>query len=335
MNTVVSVASLASAAAIPSPSIARIEPDAQLRQLWTEYLCRYEVADAAYGRARALRAPYDAEMRALSESGAPASGEVHEILWAKHGLEGPWQAYNDAFESLRLVIQQVHATPAETLFGVGVKLSVVPRHAAEGQDPYDIVDGVMSVLLDIDKLHGADFVRRAEANIAAEEDEGDTSDDDDRQFSIARPGASDPVWSMIKSHQRALSTLNALIADHAAAEERVLHRALTPSEKREWRSIERRYQRALKKEGDVIEKLFETKPTSTLGAIALLEYVEGRIEKERAHEMLPDGAIVAMLRNVRSTLTPGYAQTIKKLLAEGLVSDAPEIPDCITFGAAA
>ena len=160
---------VAAAAVLSSPVLAAVGEDAELRELWSKYVAQLE----AYDKTRAIlserRKPYDAEYDALSASvvneGDGNLGRLHETLWKKHGIEPFSAASNREGCKLRRIVKAIRKANAESLFGIGVKLSVV-----EGQDDIgevDLAESIDDARQAIAELTGVDFAAATGSMIEA------------------------------------------------------------------------------------------------------------------------------------------------------------------------
>jgi hypothetical protein len=159
------------APAVPSPVPISARPalpmldegtvsDKKLRRLWSRYLkqvAEYQTACQKYDPARAA---FDAELPPCPED--VMSGDhwrAHQWLWNKHGLEPLCDAWNAAHDAVGKTAKAIQRTKAESLFGVGVKLTALPIDYEEE----DCKDALKSTRDDIDRLLGSDFA----ANVAS------------------------------------------------------------------------------------------------------------------------------------------------------------------------
>jgi hypothetical protein len=121
------------------------------------------------------RAAHDAEMPPCPDDVLPGDHwREYRWLWDKHGLEPLWDAISEADKGMSDVIEKMLKTEATGLFGIGVKLAALPNHLklAGGRscDPDDYIEPVASVLSDINRLIGTDFIGMQDD---AEEDDTD------------------------------------------------------------------------------------------------------------------------------------------------------------------
>ena len=158
------------APAVPSPAPISARPalpmldegtasDKKLRRLWSRYLKQvadYQAACQKYGPARAA---FDAELPPCPEDVVPGDHwQAHQWLWSKRGLDPLCDAWNAAYDAVGKTVKAIQRTKAESLFGVGVKLTALPMEYEEE----DCKDAMKSTLDDIDRLLGSDFA----ANVA-------------------------------------------------------------------------------------------------------------------------------------------------------------------------
>ena len=80
-------------------------------------------------------------------------GELHDILWKKHGLEPLSNAVTREHRKLAKITKAVRKAKAETLFGIGVKLSV-----SEFFEEYDAAQAAEDARRAIVQMTGFDFV---------------------------------------------------------------------------------------------------------------------------------------------------------------------------------
>jgi hypothetical protein len=125
--------------------------DAELRELWAKYLAqldRLEQAELVY---RPARKPYEAESDSLRDQYEHAGGfgELHDLLWKKHGLEPLCRMVNREHGKL-IKLTKARAT---TLFGIGVKLSV-----SEHFEDYDVVEAAEDARRALGQLTGYNFI---------------------------------------------------------------------------------------------------------------------------------------------------------------------------------
>jgi hypothetical protein len=110
------------------PTIADSSEDAELRQLWAEYLKTLDALEMAKAAHKPMRAAYDAEWASIKYnalSGDGKFGKLHDMLWKKHGVEPSWRAVNRQWTKIRKIVKAVRKAKAEGLVGVGIKLSVL------------------------------------------------------------------------------------------------------------------------------------------------------------------------------------------------------------------
>ncbi len=194
MNTIVSAASVASAAAVASPSIGSELPASDhpahspFEALWVQYLDSVKTLMAA-GEAHAPHSERrDEQMDALPEDCSfDERLELGRRLAADPDFRGTQGAINAAYARQTPIVAAIHAAPATTIFEIGVKLAAMPtlHWYADECDAEDFKDGAIAVLRDIDALLGTDFAGRYEPMYttcllggSAEDDEEDQDGDD-------------------------------------------------------------------------------------------------------------------------------------------------------------
>jgi hypothetical protein len=155
------------AAAVPSPAEMICPPalpmlvppegrasDKRLRQLWSKYLKQVADYEATRQKYEPVRAAFDAELPPCPEDVLPGHHwKAHEWLWNKHGLEHLNDAWNEADSAIHKTVKAILRTKAESLFGVGVKLTALPMQHEEE----DWQDAVKAALQDIDRQLGSEF----------------------------------------------------------------------------------------------------------------------------------------------------------------------------------
>jgi hypothetical protein len=165
-RSIVASAAALPALAVPAVALATSQPDddAVLRHLWSEYLVHsaaYAAADKVY---RPARAAFDADFPPCPDGVLPGHHwDNHNWLWNKHGLEPLWFAATAADDAMRNTVEKILETDATGLFGIGVKLAAFGNGGkfAELPSQYAVEDyeeAVDSVLSDINRLIGSDFV---------------------------------------------------------------------------------------------------------------------------------------------------------------------------------
>jgi hypothetical protein len=115
----------------------------------------WEAVCAAYESAREA---YDAEEPPCPPDLPPA--EHWEQLWPlreKHGVNRMYDALKPTHERTYDIRQNILKQPAEGLFGIGVKLAAMELEYPAVQD---FEDTIRSVLGDIDRMIGTDFLAR-------------------------------------------------------------------------------------------------------------------------------------------------------------------------------
>jgi hypothetical protein len=135
--------------------------DAELRQLWAKYLVTLDAHNKAHAAHSELRrrSAVDAEFDALRDNYSQRRhglGRLHGILWKKHGLEPSCAAWEREGRNLSRIVKAIRKAKAESLFGIGVKLSVV-------EDPNGVTLDDMAASIDdarrsIAAALGVDFI---------------------------------------------------------------------------------------------------------------------------------------------------------------------------------
>jgi hypothetical protein len=99
--------------------------DAELRRLWAEYLVQLRLLKDREVACSAARMGFDAEFPPCPEGVLPGHHwDAYDWLWRKYGLHRLYSAMNREHRKLIKITKAIRKTKAETLFGVGVKLSV-------------------------------------------------------------------------------------------------------------------------------------------------------------------------------------------------------------------
>jgi hypothetical protein len=145
------------ALAVPAVATAdQAAPDNELRRLWSDYLGRVAEYEAICEKHSSARAAFEAEMPPCPD------GVVEGVHWAakqslrdKHGLDPLYDAWNEAHEGVSEIVTAIQQTQAESLFGVGVKLTAIEMQHEE----WDLRRATQATLTDIDRLIGGDFSR--------------------------------------------------------------------------------------------------------------------------------------------------------------------------------
>jgi hypothetical protein len=141
--------------AVALPVSATEANDDELRRLWAEYLARLEAYQKAREIHMELRKPFDAEFGRLRDNWQHRGGfgELHNILWPKYKLEPSSRAWVREGNKLRRIVKVIRKAKAETLFGIGVKLSVTD----DPSDPW-WEEALDDARRSIAKLTGTDFI---------------------------------------------------------------------------------------------------------------------------------------------------------------------------------
>ena len=318
MNTVVSIASLASAAAVPSPSIAaQAAPDQELRHLLATYLAALEQVDRAEEKHQPIRNAYDDEFDRWREQEKReiSSGEMSNLLWEKHNLKETWEPLCEAYRKTRQIIEEIRAVPAETMFGVTVKLLALPKNGLAATEPEDLWQAIEAAIKDVDRITGAKFAKML-PRWRHWIDDSDRAEGGEQEVEENRKKPNpDPVWKALLAHQKTVKSMDEISAEHNRAQVA----GLTGPARR---NIERRYHRALDREEAALRNLFNTKPTSALGACIMMQYCEDRIEATQADELLGRECLLTMMRNVRNVLEPAYVKSYCDQIAARCAAEA-------------
>lgn len=155
------VAALAvGAAVVPlnfAQAAAEVDADAELRNLWAEYLAIVAAIKVGRRANDKVRKPYDREFdaRKADYEHRGGFGESHRELWSKYDVEKTWAPLCRLLDERARVAKAIHAAEATTLFGIGVKLSV---NAYGDED--DVIDSAENARAAIAKLIGYDFANQ-------------------------------------------------------------------------------------------------------------------------------------------------------------------------------
>jgi hypothetical protein len=104
-----------------------IGEDAELRQLWADYLDVLRAMRAAECIYCPARATYEAEFEALKADYPCSHGDLHDLPWKKHGL-GPLQrAVDREHRKLIRVTKAIRKAKAETRCSASASNSACPR----------------------------------------------------------------------------------------------------------------------------------------------------------------------------------------------------------------
>ena len=152
----------AAVAAVPAlgHAVGTISTDAELRHLWEQYVVQLEIASRAWAAHRRLRksSGYDAEYDSLRPKYQHRGGvgDLHDLLWKKHGLE-PSAAISDReHRKHRRIVKAIRKVKAESLFGIGVKLSAWEDWDHIHEEEFaEVIDNIRR---DIAALTGVDFI---------------------------------------------------------------------------------------------------------------------------------------------------------------------------------
>jgi hypothetical protein len=160
-RSLVSAAALP-ALAVPAVAVAASESDPVRRNLWCEYLVHEAAYEAAQEKYVPTRAAFNAELPPCPDDVLPGHHwKAHQWLWNKYGLDALRDALCDADNRMGAIVEEILKAEANSLFGIGVKLAALPSgdclHESH-HDPQGYVDAAASVLSDINRLLGTDFV---------------------------------------------------------------------------------------------------------------------------------------------------------------------------------
>lgn len=151
------VAALAAGVAVVPFAVkaAEEEGDTELRRLWSEYLGALQAMQAAEDIYRPAREPYEADFGSLKHQYEHelGYGQLHSVLWKKHGLEPLCRAVTREHRKLIKITRAIRKATAETMFGVGVKLSV-----SECFEDFDVVEAAEDARRAIGRMTGVDFI---------------------------------------------------------------------------------------------------------------------------------------------------------------------------------
>jgi hypothetical protein len=154
------------AAALPAlavPAVAADASDAEMRRLWGLYLDRMAEHKVAEAKLRpvsnALHAQINAEFpdtRALNRREWDARELRWKALEEQLGTVPLREVWSDSGSRVNRISETIQQTPAESLFGVGVKLAAQAAFADE-QDADCLRALIQATVADIDRLLGSDF----------------------------------------------------------------------------------------------------------------------------------------------------------------------------------
>lgn len=138
---------------IPALAVADVGGDAELRRLWAEYIAQLSIYWDARDAYRERRAEFDAEIGSIPGGGSPRP--IWNRLWKKRGMEPFSVAWNREGRKLRRVVKKIRMAKAESMFGVGVKLSVFEDEDARDEWFGDAIDDARRSLVE---LTSVDFI---------------------------------------------------------------------------------------------------------------------------------------------------------------------------------
>jgi hypothetical protein len=156
------VAAVPAALALAVPALAMPGEDAELRQLWAKYLVQLDPLNKACATVSQRRAAYDADHAADCSALQMAAhnywgSSAQRRLWKKHGLDPLYDACNREHRKHLRIVKAIRKAKAESLFGIGVKLSAWEDWDHISDDEFaGVVDAVRR---DIAGLIGDDFIK--------------------------------------------------------------------------------------------------------------------------------------------------------------------------------
>ncbi len=154
-RTILAGAASSPALALPAVASAASGSDSKLRRLWGQYLELAAEYDTVRAKSESARAAYDVEEPACPEGVLPGQHYRDcQPLWRKYGLDELYDQRNRIDTAIRETIVLILNTPAEGLFGIGVKLSAQLHPTSHDYD--DWVESVAVALDDIDRVLGRD-----------------------------------------------------------------------------------------------------------------------------------------------------------------------------------
>ena len=153
------IAAVPVAAALTVPAVAAPGEDAELRRLWSKYLAQFSAYCKADTAHRERREVLEAELGPVRWGGWTEFERVAE----KHGYGAIYDAWNDESCKVRRIVKAIRKAKAETLFGIGVKLSVGAQDP-DGVDPSDMAEAIDDARRAIARLTGDDFHRSNRGN---------------------------------------------------------------------------------------------------------------------------------------------------------------------------
>lgn len=146
----------ATAALATGPAMASAHhSDAELQRLWGEFV-------AQQNRYNAARAAHDPVRDAFDAACPPSTSTWFggdrwrdlQPLWRSFDLDRLTDAWNDEHDKVVALIQTIHATPAEGVYGIGIKLAA--RHRDWQEE--DSEEALVAVLEDVKRLTGGDIL---------------------------------------------------------------------------------------------------------------------------------------------------------------------------------
>ena len=153
-----SAAAVAVVPALALPAFANAGEDAELRQLWAKYLVLSDAAEKFWAAHREQRdqSGFAAEIEELGHT-----NKNFDLLWKKHGMEPLYAISLRDDRKQRRVVKAIRKAKAESLFGIGVKLSAWEDWGHISEEEFtEVID---SVRRDIAALTGVDFIAATDA----------------------------------------------------------------------------------------------------------------------------------------------------------------------------
>jgi hypothetical protein len=163
MNSVVSVASLSSAAAIASPSsVPGIDDaDVEIANLWKRYLESMAHIDRTENSVRHVYQERDAALEMLPKGLPWAAHQAAYDALITPETEAGFNAMQAAWSTQDEIIRAIHRYPARTPFAFAVKLAAMPRIGLDKDAAdEDFRDAAIGVMRDIDAMLGTEFAKR-------------------------------------------------------------------------------------------------------------------------------------------------------------------------------
>jgi hypothetical protein len=122
---------------------------------WEAYLAQFAIYKRAYQAFREARDAFDEQFLPIPADVLPGDHwNAHQGLYKELGLHRSSPAWNRESRKLASLTKAIRKAKAETLFGVGVKLSVT-----EHFEEFDIVEGAKDARRALAALTGVDFLQ--------------------------------------------------------------------------------------------------------------------------------------------------------------------------------